>query len=90
MATITNQWSTPMQQLIIKLSPEATADYLAIASQQNASREMPQRTGSSGIDIDIKLSMLAGLHFADIDVNGQRIKPSSESEDLEIELLEIN
>ncbi len=78
-----------MQQLIIKLSPEATADYLAISKKKTAA-EMSQDIEASGVNLDIKLSMLAGLHFADIDVNGQRIKPNSESDDLEIELLEIN
>ena len=78
-----------MQQLVIKLSPEATADYLKIAHHRTHA-ETTNDMDAAGVDLDIKLSMIAGLNFADIGVNGHKIKPNSESEDLEVELLEIN
>ncbi|GEM_PF-3315124 len=78
-----------MQQLVIKLSPEATADYLKIARHRTHA-ETTNDMDASGVDLDIKLSMVAGLSFADIGVNGQKIKPNTETEDLEVELLEIN
>ena len=78
-----------MQQLIIKLSPQATENYLKIASMKTQA-EMEHNIEASGIQLDINVSMLAGLHFADIDVNGQSIKSANDDEDLEFELVEVN
>lgn len=78
-----------MQQLVIKLSPEATADYLAIAQASHA-HSANKANNKSNVNLDIKLSVLGGLSFADIDVNGHKIKPNTDTEDLEVELLEIN
>lgn len=68
-----------MQQLVIKLSPEATADYLKIAHGQ----------AHNNTQLDINLAMVAGLCFADIGVNGQRINAESDSDDLEVQLVSL-
>ncbi len=75
-----------MQQLVIKLSPQATEQYLKIASDKNAKCN----TSESDIQLDINMAMMAGLCFTDIDVNGQSITSHSDTEDLELELVEIN
>ncbi len=82
-----------MQQLVIKLSPEATAQYLAIASSKNQSdfeNDRSIKKDSAGVQLGINMSMIAGLNFTDIDVNGQSITSSTDDEDLELELIEIN
>jgi len=80
---------TPMQQLVIKLSPQATAQYLKIATQRTKN-EMEYDMDASGVQLDINLSMMSGLYFADIDVNGKSITSETDDEDLEFELVEVN
>lgn len=80
---------TTMQQLVIKLSPEATAQYLAIASAKTQS-EMENDMEASGVQLGINMSMIAGLNFTDIDVNGHVITTPNDDEDLQLELVEIN
>lgn len=82
-----------MQQLVIKLSPAATQQYLKIATAKNTGEtqaEMNNNIEASSIHLDINLAMMAGLTFADIGVDGQSITSESDDEDLEIELIEIN
>lgn len=78
-----------MQQLVIKLSPQATEQYLKIATHRTQA-EMERDMEASGVQLDINLSLISGLHFADIDVNGQSITSATDDEDLEVELIEIN
>ena len=78
-----------MQQLVIKLSPQATEQYLKIATDKTKS-EMKHDMCASGIQLDINMALMAGLCFADIDVNGQSITTESDAEDLEVELVELN
>ena len=78
-----------MQQLVIKLSPQATEQYLKIAAHRTQS-EMQLDMDASGVQLDINLSLMSGLHFADIGVNGQSITSATDDEDLEVELVEIN
>ena len=75
-----------MQQLVIKLSPQATEQYLKIASDKN----IQCNSRESDIQLDINMAMMAGLCFTDIDVNGQSITSQSDVEDLELELIELN
>ncbi len=75
-----------MQQLVIKLSPQATEQYLKIASDKNDQCDISE----SDIQLDINMAMMAGLCFTDIDVNGQSITSQSDVEDLELELVELN
>ncbi|MGJ8663993.1 MAG: hypothetical protein ACSHWU_10090 [Marinicella sp.] len=77
-----------MQQLVIKLSPQATAQYLKIAGDET-SNEFKKDQTPSGIQLDINMALMAGLCFADIDVNGQSITSKSDDEDLELELVEL-
>ena len=78
-----------MQQLVIKLSPEATENYLKIAANKTkAAVDCDMNT--SGVQLDINMSLMSGLCFADIDVNGQSIKSASDEEDLELELVQVN
>ncbi len=80
-----------MQQLIIKLSPQATEQYLKIAAQNNSiETEANPNQDTSDIQLDINLSMMSGLCFTDIDVNGQNITSETDTEDLELELVEMN
>lgn len=76
-----------MQQLVIKLSPQATAQYLKIASDKT---ELEKGKDVTGVQLGINMSMISGLNFADIDVNGKSITSPSDDEDLELELIEIN
>ncbi|MCX7554703.1 hypothetical protein OS175_12505 [Marinicella sp. S1101] len=78
-----------MQQLVIKLSPQATAQYLAIAASKTQ-QEIHHDMEASGVQLGINMSMIAGLNFADIDVNGQSITSATDDEDLELELIELN
>jgi len=78
-----------MKQLIIKLSPQATAQYLKIATERTKN-EMEHDMDASSIQLDISLSLMSGLHFADIDVNGKSITSETDDEDLEFELVEVN
>lgn len=78
-----------MQQLVIKLSPAATAQYLAIASAKTQ-KEMENDMEASGVQLGINMSMISGLHFTDIDVNGQAISTQTDDEDLQLELIELN
>ena len=68
-----------MQQLVIKLSPEATRDYLNIAQANNQHAKL-----------DINMALISGLCFADIGVNGQRISNDTEGDDLQVELIELD
>ncbi len=78
-----------MQQLVIKLSPEATENYLKMTGYRpQATMDLDQSV--SGVQLDINMSLMSGLCFADIDVNGQSIKTSSDEEDLQLELIEVN
>ena len=74
-----------MQQLVIKLSPQATEQYLKIASDNTSNN-----TSESDVQLDINMAMMAGLCFTDIDVNGQSITSQSDDEDLQLELVEMN
>ncbi len=76
-----------MQQLVIKLSPEVTQDYLKIAQDRKDGAK--QDMAASDIQLDINMAMVAGLCFADIGVNGERIQSSSDTEDLEVQLIDI-
>ncbi|MCX7554706.1 hypothetical protein OS175_12520 [Marinicella sp. S1101] len=78
-----------MQQLVIKLSPQATAQYLAIAASKTQ-KEMHHDMEASGVQLGINMSMIAGLNFTDIDINGQSITSVTDDEDLELELIELN
>lgn len=78
-----------MQQLVITLSPQATQQYLKIASDKTQA-EMNNDMEASGINLDINLAMMAGLTFADIGVDGTSITSPSDDEDLEVELIEVN
>ncbi len=78
-----------MQQLVIKLSPQATEQYLKIATKKTKA-EMENDMCASGTQLDINLSLMSGLCFADIGVNGQSITSETDDEDLEFELVEIN
>ena len=75
-----------MQQLVIKLSPQATEQYLKIATGQKSQLNSTE----SDIHLDINMAMMAGLCFTDIDVNGQSITSQSDTEDLELELIDMN
>ncbi|WP_223788766.1 hypothetical protein [Marinicella meishanensis] len=70
-----------MQQLVIKLSPEATADYLKIANGAHQPH--------SNTQLAINLAMVSGLCFADIGVNGQRIQADTDHDDLEVQLVSL-
>lgn len=78
-----------MQQLVIKLSPEATQQYLKIASSKTKTA-INNNIEASGIQLDINMALMAGLTFADIGVNGQSITSESDVEDLQVELVELN
>lgn len=78
-----------MQQLVITLSPQATAQYLKIATKKTKA-EMELDMDASGVQLDINLSMMSGLYFADIDVNGKSITSDTGDEDLEFALVEVN
>ncbi len=72
-----------MQQLVIKLSPQATEQYLKIAAPESQST-------TSEVQIDINMALMAGLCFTDIGVNGQSISTATDDEDLQLELVEVN
>ncbi len=76
-----------MQQLVIKLSPEATQDYLKIAQSNQTGAQ--QDMAASDIQLDINMAMVAGLCFADIGVNGESINSASDSDDLEVQLIDL-
>ena len=78
-----------MQQLVIKLSPEATRDYLNIA-RGTAKSEQRHDRDTTGVQLDINMALISGLCFADIGVNGQRIGKDSDSDDLQVELIELD
>ncbi len=72
-----------MQQLVIKLSPQATEQYLKMAA--------PSSQSTAGeVQLDINMAMMAGLCFTDIGVNGQSITTATDEEDLELQLVEVN
>jgi hypothetical protein len=82
---------TTMQQLVIKLSPQATAQYLKIATAgTKAELDMENAMNLAGVQLGINMSMISGLNFTDIDVNGKSITSETDEEDLELELIEIN
>ncbi len=78
-----------MQQLVIKLSPEVTQGYLRMAQDHKDSAEKHEK-GVSNFQLDINMAMVAGLCFADIDVNGKNINSDSDTEDLEVQLIDFS
>jgi len=59
---------------------------LKIASDKNAKHN----TKEPDVQLDINMAMMAGLCFTDIGVNGQSIISQSDTEDLELELVDVN
>ena len=75
-----------MQQLVIKLSPEATAKYLRQVYRKNIA-EMENDMEASGHSLDIRLDLIPGITLADININGKTITQPSDDNAVEVELI---
>ena len=78
-----------MQQLIIKLSPEATAKYLKHVYHKNKA-EMDNDIECSGHALDISLTLIPGITMANISINGQVITEVDDENATELELISEN
>ena len=73
-------------QLVIKLSPKATAKYLRQVYRKNIT-EMENNMEASGHNLDIRLDLIPGITLADININGKTITQPADHNAVEVELI---